>query len=183
MLRAEEQAASLEVKMRAAEGNASVNQRSRLVKPAAAWGWETSAAEAQQGAGKVMWSRRKGTLSPALQGTDLSRSGSGRNALPMSNARVVVLSSDPSRATRRLGTRGHQKWRVSRPCCSRHLVFGSAQLHIQPLSCPGLVAEGSLHWVVWTSLSQLDENGVDILSLKQQRWPGLEKEQRLNKLC
>lgn len=169
--------------MRAAEGNASVNQRSRLVKPAAAWGWETSAAEAQQGAGKVMWSRRKGTLSPALQGTDLSRSGSGRNALPMSNARVVVLSSDPSRATRRLGTRGHQKWRVSRPCCSRHLVFGSAQLHIQPLSCPGLVAEGSLHWVVWTSLSQLDENGVDILSLKQQRWPGLEKEQRLNKLC
>lgn len=170
--------------MRAAEENASVNERSRLVKPAAAWGWESSAAEAQQGAGKVMWSRREGTLRPALQGTDLSHSGSGRNALPMSNARVVVLSSDPSRATRRLGTRGHQKRCVSCPCCSRHLVFGSAQLHVQPLSRPGLVAEGSLHWVVWRSLSQLDENVVDILSLKQQRWPGLvEKEQRLNKLC
>ena len=57
--------------------------------------------------------------------------------------------------------------RFSCPCCSSHLVFGSTQLHLQLLSLPGMVAGGSLNWVIWRSLSQLDENvGGDTLPLK-----------------
>lgn len=52
------------------------------------------------------------------------------------------------------------------PYCNGHLQV--AQLHVQLLSLPEVVAEGSPIWVMWRFLSQLDENAEgDFLSLKQ----------------